>query len=148
MKEEQLILAEDGDVITLRGGKVEVTGKVTVGKVFVDGKGVGDVEDMVLRDRKHLSEDGMVIPVMVIKEATGELVSGPDIITRGVLFEEKRGDVLERAKEVVIRTWEDISQDLKGDEVEVENEVRNALKRFFRKEMGRRPVIIPVVIGM
>ena len=106
------------------------------------------MEDMVLRDRKHLSEDGMVIPVMVINEATGELVSGPDIITRGVLFEEKRGDVLERAKEVVIRRWEDISQDLKGDEVEVENEVRNALKRFFRKEMGRRPVIIPVVIGM
>ena len=148
LKEEQLILAEDGDVITLRDGKVEITGKVTVGKVFVDGKGVGDVEDMVLRDRKHLSEDGMVIPVMVINEATGELVSGPDIITRGVLFEEKRGDVLERAKEVVIRTWEDISQDLKGDEVEVENEVRTALKRFFRKEMGRRPVIIPVVIGM
>ena len=90
----------------------------------------------------------MVIPVMVVKERTGELISGPEIITRGVLFEERRGDVIQQAKEILLKTWEEISSMSRSDEIEVEKEVRGALKRFFRKEMGRRPVIIPVVIEM
>ena len=118
------------------------------GKVFVDGKSVGDLEDVVLRDRKQLSEDGMVIPVMVINERTGEVVSGPDIISRGVFFEEKMGGILEQAKEVIKDVLEGFSIESKADDLAVENEVRRALKRFFRKEVNRRPVIIPVIIEM
>lgn len=148
MAEEKLLLAEDGDVISFNNGKGKIIGKVEVGKVFVDGKGVGDVEDMVLRDRRQLSEDGMVIPVMVINERTGEVVSGPDIISRGFLFEEKKGEILQQAKAVIKEVLEGIPLESKTDELEVENEVRRALKRFFRREMDRRPVIIPVIIEM
>ncbi|MBN1255641.1 MAG: ribonuclease J [Deltaproteobacteria bacterium] len=146
--ENKLILAEDGDVIFLRNGTGKIIDRVEVGKIFVDGKGVGDVEDVVLRDRKQLSEDGMVIPVMVINERTGEVVSGPDIISRGVLFEEKMGEVLEQAKVVIKESLEGVPIESKTDDLAVENEVRRALKRFFRKEMNRRPVIIPVIIEM
>jgi ribonuclease J len=148
MAEGKLLLAEDGDVISLGNGTGRITDRVEVGKVFVDGKGVGDVEDLVLRDRKQLSEDGMVIPVMVINERTGEVVSGPDIISRGVLFEEKMGEVLQQAKKVIKEALEGVSIESKTDELEVENVIRRALKRFFRKEMNRRPVIIPVIIEM
>lgn len=146
--EDKLLLAEDGDVIFLQNGKGKIIDKVEVGRVFVDGKGVGDVEDVVLRDRKQLSEDGMVIPVMVINEKTGEVVSGPDIISRGVLFEEKMGQVLEQAKAIIMEAVEGVPLDSKTDDLAVEEEVRRALKRFFRKEMDRRPVIIPVIIEM
>ena len=148
MAEDKLLLAEDGDVISLNNGTGRITDRVEVGKVFVDGKGVGDVEDLVLRDRRQLSEDGMVIPVMVINERTGEVVSGPDIISRGVLFEEKMGKVLQQAKKVIKDALDGVSIESKTDELEVENEIRRALKRFFRKEMNRRPVIIPVIIEM
>jgi ribonuclease J len=146
--EDKLLLAEDGDVILLNNGRGKIIDKVEVGKVFVDGKGVGDVGDVVLRDRKQLSEDGMVIPVMVINEKTGEVVSGPDIISRGVLFEEKMGQVLEQAKAIIKEAVEGVPLDSKTDDLAVEEEVRRALKRFFRKEMDRRPVIIPVIIEM
>ena len=148
MAEEKLLLAEDGDVIALNSGTGKIINRIEVGKVFVDGKSVGDVEDVVLRDRKQLSEDGMVIPVMVINERTGEIVSGPDIISRGVFFEEKMGRILEQAKEVVKNALEGFSIESKADDLAVENEVRRALKRFFRKEINRRPVIIPVIIEM
>jgi ribonuclease J len=146
--ENNILLAEDGDVISLQNGTGKIIDRVEVGKVFVDGKGVGDVEDLVLRDRRQLSEDGMVIPVMVINERTGEVVSGPDIISRGVIFEEKRGEVLEQAKVVIKEALEGAPLESKTDDLAVENEVRRALKRFFRKEMDRRPVIIPVIIEM
>jgi len=146
--EDNILLAEDGDVISLRNGTGKIINRVEVGKVFVDGKGVGDVEDVVLRDRRQLSEDGMVIPVMVINERTGEVVSEPDIISRGVLFEEKMGEVLEQAKVVIKEALEGVPLESKTDDLAVENEVRRALKRFFRKEMDRRPVIIPVIIEM
>ena len=148
MAEEKLLLAEDGDVIVFKSGTGKIVDRIEVGKVFVDGKSVGDVEDVVLRDRKQLSEDGMVIPVMVINERTGEVVSGPDIISRGVFFEEKMGGILEQAKEVIKDVLEGFSIESKADDLAVENEVRRALKRFFRKEVNRRPVIIPVIIEM
>ncbi len=148
MPEERLILAEDGDVISLQNGTGRIIDRVEVGKVFVDGKGVGDVEDVVLRDRRHLSEDGMVVPVMVINERTGEVVSGPDIITRGFLFEEKQGEILQQAKAVIKEALEAVPLESKTDELEVEELVRRTLKRFFRKEINRRPVIIPVIIEM
>jgi ribonuclease J len=148
MTEDKLLLAEDGDVIEFHKGTGKIVSRIEVGKVFVDGKSVGDVEDVVLRDRKQLSEDGMVIPVMVINERTGEVVSGPDIISRGVFFEEKMGKILERAKEVIKEALEGFPIESKTDDLAVEEEVRRALKRFFRKEINRRPVIIPVIIEM
>jgi ribonuclease J len=148
MSEERLLLVEDGDVVSFHNGAGKIIDRVEVGKVFVDGKGVGDVEDVVLRDRRQLSEDGMVIPVMVINESTGEVVSGPDIISRGFLLEEKQGEILQQAKVIIKEALESVPLESRTDDLEVEAEVRRALKRFFRKETDRRPVIIPVIIEM
>jgi len=148
MPEERLVLAEDGDVINFQNGSGKIVDKVEVGKVFVDGKGVGDVEDVVLRDRRKLSEDGMVIAVMVINEQNGEIVSGPDIISRGFLSEEKSEPILEEAKTVMLQVLEEVPTESRTDRLDVENAVQRALKRFFRKATDRRPVIIPVIIEM
>ena len=148
MPEERLVLAEDGDVINFQNGSGKIVDKVEVGKVFVDGKGVGDVEDVVLRDRRKLSEDGMVIAVMVINEQNGEIVSGPDIISRGFLSEEKSEPILEDAKTVILQVLEEVPTESRTDRLDVENAVQRALKRFFRKATDRRPVIIPVIIEM
>src|SRR3990172_1867582 len=86
---ERVIVVEDGQVVELEDGHAGIKEKVICGKVFVDGKGVGDVKDMVLKDRRHLSRDGMVITVVVLDEKTGEIVYGPDIITRGFVPEQE-----------------------------------------------------------
>jgi len=148
MPEERLVLAEDGEVINFQNGSGKIVDRVEVGKVFVDGKGVGDVEDVVLRDRRKLSEDGMVIAVMVINEQNGEIVSGPDIISRGFLSEEKSEPILEEAKTVMLQVLEEVPTESRTDRLDVENAVQRALKRFFRKATDRRPVIIPVIIEM
>lgn len=148
MLEERVVLAEDGDVVCLEDGMVRISKekRVEAGKVFVDGKGIGDVHDVVLRDRRHLSEDGIVVSVMVLKEETGEIVSGPDIITKGVFLEEKGVEVLKRAKEMLVERCQKASFGFEG--TDLEEEVRRALRNFFRKNIGRSPVVIPVVIRM
>jgi ribonuclease J len=148
MRDEQLLLAEDGDVVCFEAGRGQIVDRVEVGKVFVDGKGVGDVEDVVLRDRRKLSEDGMVVPVMVINEQTGEVVTGPDIISRGFLSEERGESLLEEAKSVITDVLESATLESRTDDLGMENAVRDALRRFFRKATDRRPVIIPMIIEM
>jgi ribonuclease J len=143
---KNIIIAEDGDVVGFgpQGGRME--GKVEAGKVFVDGKGVGDVSDMVLKDRKHLAEDGMVIAVVALNEKTGEIIYGPDIVTRGLVFEEAGAALLERAKTTVTETLSGVNIEARGELLEVKEEVKRALRRFFNKALERRPLILPVII--
>jgi len=146
--EDRILLAEDGDVIVLEKDSARIDGRVDVGKVFIDGKGLGDLADEVLRDRRRLSEDGMVIPILIINEQTGEVVNGPDIISKGFLFEENSGQILERAKGVIVNALDGVSVESKVDYLEVENAVQRALKSFFKKETRRRPMIVPVIVEM
>jgi len=155
--EERVLLAEDGDVVefTEVGGEVagRLSERVDVGRVFVDGKGVGDVGPVVLRDRRHLSEDGMVIVVMVVDGRTGELMSGPDLITRGFVFEEQSADILEEAKRIVaeIARGNGESGAEEGEQrpvLELEADIRRALKKHFQRAIERRPLILPIVIEM
>ncbi|HHL40867.1 MAG TPA: ribonuclease J [Deltaproteobacteria bacterium] len=143
---ENILLAEDGDVIEVSEEGVRIAGKVDSGKVFVDGKGVGDVGDMVLRDRMHLSQDGMVLVVTAINEKTGDVIYGPDIVTRGLVFEQESADLLEEARGKVLEALENINVEAKTDSLEVKEEIRRALRRFFNKALERRPVILPVII--
>ncbi|MEE9613917.1 MAG: ribonuclease J [Thermodesulfobacteriota bacterium] len=144
--EENTIIAEDGDVVELTEDSAGITGKVESGKVFVDGKGVGDVRDMVLKDRGHLASDGMVLAVVVLNEKTGELVYGPDIVTRGVVHEEESPELIEGARDRVIATLGDINVEARSDTLEVTEEVRRSLRRYFNKALERRPVILPLII--
>ena len=148
IKKENIILAEDGDVVEITKDGMSVREKVEYGKVFVDGKGVGDVGDMVLKDRKHLSQDGLVIAILALNEKTGEVIYGPDIITRGLIFEQESAELLEGAKNVVLGALGNINTEAKTDWLEVKEEIRKALRRFFNKALERKPIILPLILEM
>ncbi len=146
MPEENCFILEDGDVLELTAKKAYKTKPIQVGRVFVDGKGVGDVGDIVIRDRRHLSEDGMVLAVMAIHQQSGELVAGPDLISRGFMRAEESEEVLESAKKVVLDSLASMSRETRADPLELKEEVRRALRRFFRKKFERHPVVLPYII--
>ncbi len=143
---ENCFLLEDGEVLELTASRARKAESVPVGRVFVDGKVVGDVEDIVLRDRRHLSEDGMVLAVMAIHQQTGELVAGPDLISRGFMGNEEVGEILERAKKVVLETLNGMNRETRTDPAELQEEVRKALRRYFNKTLERRPVVLPLIM--
>jgi ribonuclease J len=140
-------LLEDGDVLEIDAGGARRGERVTAGRVFVDGKGIGDVEDVVLRDRRHLSEDGLVLAVLAVHQQSGEIVAGPDLVSRGVVAEEASPAVLEGARDAVTEALAAINPESRSDPVEVKEEVRRALRRYF-KRFARRPVILPFVMEM
>ena len=146
--EERCILADNGDVISFYSDTACISEKVETGRVFVDGKGVGDVGRMVLRDRKHLSEDGMVVVIIGMNHTTGALIYGPDIVSRGFVFEDESREYLETARGVVMVALEELNPEMRCDSEEVKQAVRQALRRFFKKTIERRPVILPVVMEM
>jgi ribonuclease J len=143
---ENCFLLEDGEVLELTANQARKTESVSAGRVFVDGKGIGDVEDVVIRDRRHLSEDGMVLAVMTIHQQTGEVVAGPDLISRGFMRLENEEEVLEQAKNVVLQTLKGINREARTDRDELQEEVRKALRRYFNKTLERRPVVLPLIM--
>ncbi|MFQ5585710.1 MAG: ribonuclease J [Thermodesulfobacteriota bacterium] len=146
--DDRIVLAEDGDIVEVTRDGIGIAGRVEAGKVFVDGKGVGDVGNMVLKDRMHLSQDGMVIAFIGLNEKTGEVIYGPDIITRGLVFEEESAHLIEGAKEAVLDILGGINVEVKGEVPEVKEEIKRALRRFFNRALERRPIILPLIIEM
>jgi ribonuclease J len=144
---ERCHLLEDGDVLELDASGARRGERVTAGRVFVDGKGIGDVEDVVLRDRRHLSEDGFVLAVLAVAQQSGEIVAGPDLVSRGVVAEEASAEVLDGARDAVLSALASVNPESRTDPAEVKDEVRRALKRYF-KRLARRPVILPFVLEM
>ena len=144
---ERCHLLEDGDVLELDEAGARRGERVTAGRVFVDGKGIGEVGDVVLRDRRHLSQDGLVLAVLAIHQQSGEIVAGPDLVSRGVVGEETSPEVLEAARGAVIEALAGINPESRTDPVEVKAEVYRALRRYF-KRLERRPVILPFVMEM
>ncbi|MGD0584686.1 MAG: ribonuclease J [Oryzomonas sp.] len=146
--EERCILAVNGDMVAFYADTAAIIEKVESGRVFVDGKGVGDVGSVVLKDRKHLSEDGMVVVIIGINQSSGELIYGPDIVSRGFVFEDESQEYLETARCIVVDALDELSGEMRRDSEEVKTAVRQALRRFFKKTIERRPVILPVVMEM
>ncbi|MDY6851929.1 MAG: ribonuclease J [Thermodesulfobacteriota bacterium] len=152
--EENLILAENGDRVRFdrQGGRK--VGRIETGRVLVDGKGVGDIGQLVLRDRRHLAEDGMVIPLLVIDDQTGEILSGPDIISKGFIFEEDQPVLIEDAKCLILEILDRLSEEREPDKGlpldvnEIQAEIHRELKRFFYRVLKRRPLIIPQVLTL
>ena len=144
--ENHCFILEDGDVLELAAQSAYKSKPIQAGRVFVDGKGVGDVGDVVIRDRRHLSEDGMVLAVMAIHQQSGELVAGPDLISRGFMRDEEGDEILEQARKVILETLRGINRETRTDPVELQEEVRKALRRYFRKRLERHPVVLPYII--
>ena len=144
--EDHCFILEDGDVLEMTATSAKKVQPIQVGRVFVDGKGVGDVGDVVIRDRRHLSEDGMVLAVMAIHHQSGELVAGPDLISRGFMRDEEGEEVLGQARKVVLDVLASLNRETRTDPAELQEEVRKALRRYFRKRFERHPVVLPYII--
>ncbi len=148
MPRESLLLAEDGDIIKVSPDHIKKEGKAPAGKVFIDGKGVGDVGTLVLRDRKHLSEDGLVVILSVLDGENGELVNEPNIISRGFIFEEFHQEMLQEARDLVKETILNANNAQRRDPGDLQSEISKVLKRFFNTRLKRRPMILPIVLEM
>ena len=147
MAPEQCLLAQNGNVIEFAPEQANITGTVETGRVFVDGKGVGDVGSLVLRDRRHLSEDGLVIATLVISKDTKEILNGPDILSRGFILEETKPEILDEAKCIILEIFDRMLSDgFDFDCADLQVEVRRELKKFFQRILKRRPVIYPIII--
>jgi ribonuclease J len=138
----------NGDILEFSEGLMIRAGKASVGRLFVDGKGVGEVEGVVLKDRYHLSNDGMVIVVLAISQTNGEILYGPDLMTRGVVSESGSDTIMEDARRIVLTTWEEAGFEARKDPAEIRTDIRKALRRFFNKRLDRKPMIIPVLLEL
>jgi len=145
---EKVLVCHDGEAVEFTREGVRKIDTEREGRIFIDGKGIGDVGDVVLRDRRHLSTNGMVIAILILDARTGEVVYGPDISTRGLTFEEERPELVSGARDAVSDLLREIPGQVKANEAEVKEEVHRALRRYFNRELDRRPVILPVVIEL
>ncbi|MBW2616325.1 MAG: ribonuclease J [Deltaproteobacteria bacterium] len=143
---ERVLIAEDGDVICFENRTARLEGHVQTGRILVDGKGVGDVGEMVLRDRRRLSGHGMVVVLLAVDEQTGETIYGPDMISRGFVFEDKGESLLEDAKCIVLEVLDELERPSPIDRTGVESDIKKRLQRFFNKVIERSPLILPVII--
>lgn len=143
---DKALLIENGDCLFMDSRKTEICEGVQVGRVLVDGKGVGDVGETVLRDRRKLSGDGVVIAFLAVDELTGKIIYGPDIISKGFIFEEEKGFILEDAKRVVLELMDEIENASHIDWNEVAPDIKRRLKRFFYSIIERSPLILPIII--
>jgi ribonuclease J len=114
--------------------------------VLIDGPGVGEVADEVLRDRRHLAEDGLVVPVLAINKQTGAIDGVPDVITRGLVLEPNAEELLREASRLILDALGEISAEERTDRGLVTEKVRAEMRRFFRKRSGRRPLVLPVIM--
>jgi ribonuclease J len=140
---ERSFVLENGQPITFTGKTVRFEEKIMAESILVDGKGVGDVGQAVLKERHILGEEGLVIVVMVISDETGELLMGPRILSRGFIFEQHYDHVLEDAKCLLLDIFEDTPP---GANKKLEEKSRSTLRRFFRKILDRDPIVIPLII--
>jgi len=141
----EILLAENGDVIQIDDKGARLAGKAPVGRVLIDGTRTGEIGDEVLRDRRHLAEDGLVVPVVAINKQTGMLEGVPDIITRGFVMEDSEALLAEGAK-VLTDVMDQASLEERTDPGIIKEKLRVELRRFFRKRSGRRPFVLPVIM--
>ncbi len=133
-------------VLSVNGHHIEPG--VESGRVFIDGKGVGDVGEMELRDRRHLANHGLVIVFLALNQTSGAIVSGPEIITRGFVPEQESDELLQEARQLVCSMLSEHSQAAIADWEELRVEVRKVLRRLFNRKMDRRPLILPIIMEL
>ena len=143
---DKAIVAEDGKIIAFdeNGGRIE--GRVHTGKVLVDGKGIGDIGRSVLKERRELSEHGLVIVTMIIDEETGVILYGPELTSKGFVFNAATGYLVDDAQCVILEVVEDMAASLENSVEELRTRITRALKRYFSFTIKRKPMIIPVII--
>ena len=146
MDSDHIKILSSGDVLEIDENGAEVTGKVQVGNIMVDGLGVGDVGNIVLRDRQRLSEDGIIIVVMTLESGSGQVLAGPDIVSRGFVYVRNSESLMDEAQAVLNTTMEHLMDKGVTDWSKIKTEVKDSLGEFVWKETKRRPMIMPIIM--
>jgi ribonuclease J len=146
LSEKNLLIPENGDVIEVARNYIKKSGTVVSGQVFVDGLGVGDVGNIVLRDRKHLSQDGILTIVVTMEKQTGKVVSGPDIISRGFVYVRESEGLMDEAREIVKSVLRDCEERKITDWATLKSKMRDELREFLYEKTKRKPMILPIIM--
>jgi len=144
---ENILVATDGELVELNPKGLVRLGRVEHGKVFVDGKGVGEIDFATLHDRRHLSHNGMVLIVVGIDETSGKIVYGPELTTKGLISDDNE-TVIEEARQLAVTVLEEIPAPERSDWIEVKTILRRRLKKYFRNTLEKKPIILPVIIEL
>jgi len=146
LSEKNVLIPENGDIIELARNYIKKNGTVISGQVFVDGLGVGDVGNIVLRDRKHLSQDGILTIVVTIERQTGRVVSGPDIISRGFVYVRESEGLMDEAREIVKSVLQNCEERRITDWATLKSKMRDELREFLYEKTKRKPMILPIIM--
>lgn len=144
--QKNIFIADNGNVVEISEKAIKLSGSVPAGKIYVDGYGVGDVGNVVLRDRKHLSKDGIIVVTAAVDYHTGELISGPEIISRGFVYVKESEELLEEARNIIESVFEDCRRNRLTDIGAMKGRVRDALSRFVYERTKRSPMILPIIL--
>jgi len=142
---ENTFVLEDGDILELNPEAGKITGKVSAGNVYVDGLSVGDIGSLVLRNRRMLSRDGIVVVIIAVNKQTGKLVGRPDIVSRGFVDTRESKDMIDESRDLVARAL-DRSGDRPAEWGFVNTKVRDILNKFYYEQTKRRPMVLPVMV--
>jgi ribonuclease J len=145
---EEILLIEDGQPIEFTDDRAYRREPVTAGRVCVDSGSLEEIDEVVIRDRKHLSEDGVVMPIIAINKHTGQIESQPEIVTRGFMPSDNGLELLNGAREVVLRTVEQSNAEEKTDWSVIKEKIRVDLRRYLKKQTSKRPLILPVILEL
>lgn len=146
MSSENVFILENGKVLELTHDSAKINGSVTAGRVLVDGLGVGDVGNVVLRDRRHLSQDGLIVVVITIEGDTGNVVAGPDIISRGFVYVRESEDLMDQIKEIAKQAVNKSAGKSRGDWSIRKSAIREDLKDCIYEKTKRKPMILPIIM--
>ncbi|CAN5348553.1 ribonuclease J [soil metagenome] len=146
LQRDEVLIIENGDCLEVTANYAKVIGKIPHGRIFVDGKVVGDVEEVVIRDRKYLSEDGVVTVIMSVSRENGEILAGPFLHSRGFMGEEESKPLLEEAAKIVVDAYNAIDPEGKEEATVIQATVKKALRTYLKKRTARFPVILPLIM--
>jgi ribonuclease J len=146
LEADRVLVAEDGDVLAFSERSARKAGRVEAGRVLLDRSGSGELDDVVVRDRRQLGSDGIVVPVVVLDKRTGRTSQAPEIVSRGFASEDERALLLEEAGRLVVESVEVLSAEERNDPALTRARLKDELRRFFKRRTQRRPIVIPVVM--
>ena len=146
MHPNNIVVADNGSVIEMTTKHIKCETSVPAGEVFVDGSGVGDVGSVVLRDRKHLAEDGMIVVCVNLSSEDGSIITGPDIITRGFIYVKESEDLMDELKEVAMEAIDRCQRKRVRDWSAIKSAIKNDLSGYLYKTTKRNPMILPVIM--
>ena len=145
---ENIFILSSGDVLEFKEEQAKIVGKVPVGAILVDGLGVGDVGNIVLRDRQHLAEDGILIVVLALDGVGNQLVSGPDIVSRGFVYVRESDELLDEARRLIEEGVLNCLDRGVGDWGKIKSVIKDSLGEFVWKKTKRRPMILPIIMDV